>query len=487
MKTIPLHDFDEANRAEAAKNMKRYHFFLSPLTGSPFLRNEKLFVKAKNNPRLKLYYHLERPPLYFISMILSTNILGENELAYRLPSFIFGIIPLLIFLILAFIGNYFIPLLAFITNFDWWLSSQSALMDTMLSAFLFIAFLTFIIYLKKRKTILLFLSALSYGLAILSKGQPAAIFIFPIIFSFFTKKITLREIIFFLLVVLLTIFPYLFLVIKKFGWENFYNNFIGFAHNKISVSDNSQKAPFYWYFRWWMESFRVGLVLFFSLFLFDVYKKKLNYEKIITLFYFIFSFILISFSKNKVFWYVLPLIPIACFYIYLSLPEGKLINIALIILISSLPIFYGESNKIVIIYGVFLIMVSFFILNQKINIKNSLFKNLIITFSIIFPLIIFLKNFPSVQPTYPENKIIGAYYKKISQPKCLYIYKMPYESILFYSDSEEINYFGKKTQYDFECQNFLITSEKLKQPNWEKIYQYQRLSLYQLRSKKNSN
>jgi len=91
MTKVPLHDFDEANRAEGARNMKNYSSYLAPLTGSPFLRNIDLFVEAKDNPLLKIYYHLERPPLYFLSMVFSSSIIGDNEFSYRLPSFVFGL------------------------------------------------------------------------------------------------------------------------------------------------------------------------------------------------------------------------------------------------------------------------------------------------------------------------------------------------------------------------------------------------------------
>jgi 4-amino-4-deoxy-L-arabinose transferase-like glycosyltransferase len=95
--SIPLHDFDEANRAEGAKNMNIYNFFLSPIIGSPFTTYDKIKISAKKNPQLNLYYQLERPPLVFLSMILTTSIFGEKEWAYRLPSFLFGVLTIIIF------------------------------------------------------------------------------------------------------------------------------------------------------------------------------------------------------------------------------------------------------------------------------------------------------------------------------------------------------------------------------------------------------
>lgn len=477
MSQIPLHDFDEANRAEAAKNMAEYNFYLAPLTGSPFLRNENLKIPTKNNKALFLYPHLERPPLYFWLMIASTKIFGNSEFAYRLPSFIFGSLTFLTFLFL------YLPITAvsLIFSFDLWLSSQSALMDTALTFFLTIAFLSLIKALKVKKSKYFYLSGIFWGLAILSKGQPAVIFIFPIIYLFLTKKIFLKNIFQIFLPVFLIVFPWMFLTINKFGLNNFLEGFFNFAKNRAIVQDTTQIAPFYWYLRWWFESSRIALVLFSALFIYDLLNKKLTFEKKIVLSYFLPSFLFFSLAKNKVWWYVMPLLPIISLYIHFSVldflkrKEEKSFNLVIIVFLSSLPIFYHQRNYVALIVFCFYVFLSYFILNLEIKINKNFSKILTYIF-LTLPLIVFLFNFPKVQPTYPEVKKIGEYYQKLPQPKCLYVENMPYESALFYTDAKEINYLKTKP-INKNCQNYLLTPND---KNQQLLFKSNRLKLYRL-------
>jgi len=481
MLSVPLHDFDEANRAESARNMKIYQSYLNPLNGSPFAEGNTAKVEAKKNKLLSLTYHLERPPLYFLSMIATTSIIGETEFFYRLPSFIFGLLSIV--LLFIFSGGP-IAVLPFLTSSDWWLSSQSALMDTTLTFYLFLAFIFILKYLEKKNNKLLFFSGLSLGGAILSKGQPAVIFIFPLIFLMFTKKINLKELLIILISAGLTILPWFAYSIYKFGLNNFLGSFLGFASTRALVDDLSQVAPFYWYGRWWLESFRLGWIILITLISYDLIKRNFTYKKSLIIFYFISSFILFSISKNKVWWYVLPLVPVCCLYIGESIKSilkkdpSKLFNLSLIISVISIPIVYKVSNKISFLYGIILIILSIFILNQKIKIMK-LFVNIFFLISLIFSLTIFLINFPVISPTYPELKQIGEYYQKLPQPKCLYIQSMPYEAALFYSQAEEIKYLVEDVKFNKSCNNYLITPENL--DKLELIFKENRLKLYKMK------
>lgn len=163
MSTVPFYDFDEAHRAENAKRMKEYKSYFVPLTGSSQDRVEHLKIPLRENPDLHLYYHLERPPLIYDLMILSTSIFGSTEWAYRLPSFILGMSIFLVFLFFARkVSKSIIAiatgLLTLFTSSDLWLSSQYAQMDTAISLFLFLSLLTLIFYCSERKNFLIFLS-----------------------------------------------------------------------------------------------------------------------------------------------------------------------------------------------------------------------------------------------------------------------------------------------------------------------------------------
>lgn len=476
--TFSLHDFDEANRAEAAKNMKRYRFYLFPLTGSPFHRVKDFKIKAENNPQLNLYYHLERPPLFYWFMILSTKVFGDNEIGYRLPSFFFGVFTQLIF-----IFN-FHPLssLSLLSSIDFWLSSQQALMDTSLSFFLFLSFLSLVKFSEKKQHKFLFLSSFFWSLAFLCKGQPSFIFIFPLIFLLIAKKIKIAHFFYFVLASFLILLPWLILVTKKFGLSSFFSVFLGFAQKRALSFDPTQQAPFFWYLRWFFESLRIGLILFLTLFVYDLIHKKIDWKKQLTLFYFFLSFLLFSFSKNKVWWYVIPLIPIIGFYINLSINDfirekpTRLFNLSLIIFLSSVPFFYGLRNIFALIFIFLYVLISYLILRSKFLFKKEI-THFSYFLSIIFALIIFFNNFPQVKPFYPELKMIGQYYQKLPQPKCLYLENMPYESALFYTDAEEVNYYQEKIEIKSSCQNYLLTPEK---KNLPLIFRKNRLKLYRL-------
>lgn len=473
MSSVPLHDFDEANRSEAARNMKKYSFFLAPLNGSPFEKGFNLKIPAKSNPLLSLNYHLERPPLYYLSMIASTSLLGENEFAFRLPSFIFGVAVVLIFFVL---GWSLFPSLAILTSSDWWLSSQSALMDTALSFFLFLSFLFLVDFLKSRRAVRLIFSGAFLGLAILSKGQPAVVFVFPLIFLIVTRRLSFKELVIFSLSAGVVLLPEAVPLIGKFGVQKLFYTLSDFSSRRTVVADPTQSAPFFWYFRWWLGSFRIGLILFLTLFLSDLKTRNFSLPKLLSLSYIVPSFVLFSVSKNKVWWYVLPLIPVVCYYIFLSVKKEKWLNLSVITFISAVPVFSTSSNKVALLWGVVLLVVSYFVYNLKLNLKNS-FATTVIVFSLIFSLSIFFYFFPVISPTYPETVEVGEYYQKLPQPKCLFVLNMPYEAILFYSKAEAVEYFGKKPLLK-GCSNYLVTPDK--KPELKLLHRSNRLFLYRL-------
>jgi len=474
MKNTPFHDFDEANRAEAVKNMKEYRFFLAPLTGSPFLRNKKLKLKVKDNPNLSLFIHLERPPLFFWLTTISISLFGETELAYRLPSFLFGLATIITTFFLHPLST-----LAIFLSTDFWLSSQNALMDTMLTFFLFIAFLFLLKSIRSKNRLYFFLTGFFWGLAILAKGQPAVIFVFSLFFSLLIRKINFKDIFWIFFGAFLIVFPWVFISIYHFGFNNFVLGFLGFASKRVLSFDPSQKAPVFWYLRWWFESFRVGSILFFTLFIYDVLNKKITSEKLLIALYFFTSFLFFSLAKNKVWWYVLPLIPIIALYIHYSVShllkteKNKLINLSIIVFFSSLPLFFNLSNKLALICQLMMIIFSFLILRIEIKKRIFFIYPLVIFFSLLF----FNFRFPKIIPNFPDAKKIGEYYQKLPQPKCLFVKDIPYEAVLFYTNAKEVNYLGQKPLFK-NCQNYLITTDK--NLNFKKIFQSQNLTLYKI-------
>lgn len=495
MTSVPFYDFDEAHRAENAKRMREYKSFFVSLTGSSQDRVEHLKIPLKENSDFYLYYHLERPPLVYILMILSTSIFGSNEWAYRLPSFLFGMLTIacLIFFAKKEKGNLFavsVGLLSLVTSADLWLSSQYAQMDTGITFSLTASLLTLIYFVESRKNSLIFLSGIFFGFALLSKLQPAVIFIFPLIGLLILRKINIAQFFKFGLGFLIIFLPWVIHLIIKFGIKDVTQVMPGFALTSASIIDIHQKAPFFWYIRWWWEGFRPGWTIFLGLMIFDIASKNLNWKKITLLFYIFGGLLSFSIPINKIWWYVLPLIPAICYYIFLSVNdyiqnEKKVLdNLSFAIVIASLPLFLRSSNLINMIYGVSITSIVFLILKNKLTIKkNSRIKKQTIFYIIVaFSLLLFSLQFPKITPYHKNAKEVALYYKNLPYPKCLWLGDMPGEAMLFYSNAGELpplNQTNQTTQIFSNCKdNFLITPKSYK--SGKLILRRGNIRLYQL-------
>lgn len=363
MKNVPFNEFDEAHRSENAKRMLEYSSFLVPLTGSPFDRIFELRIPSKKDEFTFLYYHLERPPLVYVGMVTSISAFGSTEWAYRLPSFVFG---LLTFGILGYFGYKIINKIsgiAFVTGLacllmstDLWLSSQYAQLDTAMTMGLFGALLSLIYYCQNRVRRYLYLSGIFLGVAILSKGQPAIIFLFPVIYLLITKKLSPKELVQLLFTTCLVMAPWLFYLFAKFGVDTVIRVFVGFAFSLAVDNYVHHLAPFFWYIRWWFSSFSPGWALFLILFVIDFFGRNLDWRRITLLTYIFGSLLIFSIPSNKLWWYVLPLVPAMAFYICLSLndylkKQGSLVSLALTIFLLSKTPSLDISNRVAMFYG----------------------------------------------------------------------------------------------------------------------------------------
>ncbi len=475
MVSIPFHDFDEAHRAENAKKMAEYKSFLVPLTGSSFDRVHNLRIPLKENRDLHLYYHLERPPLVYILMIISISLFGNDEWAYRLPSFLLGLVTVGVFYFFAKkeikdnVLPLFVGLVAILTSADLWLSSQYAQMDTGITLFLFASLLTLIYSYKFSKPYLVYLSGVFLGLGLLSKLQPSVIFIFPLLFLIFKKKLSLGDLFKLILGALLVFLPWILYLIFRFGIQNVFYIMPGFALTSASVVDIHHQAPFFWYIRWWWDSLRPGWSLFLAFLIFDFYKKKLSWEKFTLLGYIFGGLIAFSLSANKLWWYVLPIIPAVAYFVFLSAKDyiektpERLNNLSTALILLSLPMFLQESNMTSLLYGVTITAISFLIIKTESSIINSrtISKKTFFYFAIIVSLISFYPHFPKIVPYHWNTKAVAIFYKDLPGKKCLWTGDMPQEAVLFYSNAGEINLLKEDSVLFASCpNNYLITPEK---------------------------
>ena len=507
MFSIPFHDFDEAHRAETAKRMKENKSYFVPLTGSQFDRVDNLSRPFLPNPDLNLFYHLERPFLVYILMIASTTLFGSFEFAYRLPSFLLGILTILTYFLFSKRANkntsiFALSLggLALLTSSDLWLSSQYSQLDTGLTAFLFLSLLTLIEYAEKKRLPFLILSGVSFALAVLSKGQPAIIFLFPLITLFVLRKISLKDLLLFFVFSGIFLLPWVALLSLKFGFLRFMQIFIGFGFSSVERYSH-QVAPVLWYGRWWFETLRPGWVLFIALFIIDSLSLKIEWKKLTLLSFILGGLFVFSIQTNKIWWYVLPLVPAIAFYIYLSSAEylkqnsNKLISISLVALLGSLPIFLNSTNKEVLIYGISITAVALVLIKTRVS---SLFtflykyKEAVFFVSLLLSLSFFYYRFPKIIPYHWETKEVASYFSKLPGRNCLWVYDMPPEAALFYSNAGEVLAFNLEESKSLfsrsnRCDHYLITTNNIDSkelsyiPQKEIVYQKGAISLIRLR------
>lgn len=479
MTSVPFYDFDEAHRAENAKRMLEYKSFFVPLTGSSQDRIEHLKIPLKENPVLHLYYHLERPFLVYLTMALSVFLFGPYEWAYRLPSFIFGQLILLSHLLFIKIFfkkiNFFaltVSFLALVASSDLWLSSQYAQMDTGISLFLSSSLILLIIFCKNRKKIFLKAAGISFALGVLSKGQPAVIIFFPIIYLLVSKKLSFKELLGFIKYSLLLLVPWVAYMIYRFGIEDVIFILPGFAITSASIIDIHQRAPVFWYARWWWESLRPGWTIFMVVFLYDLKTKNIGWEKKALLFFIIGGLLSFSIPPNKIWWYVLPLLPAISLYTYLSLSDYlekarlKYLNLILVVFIASLPVLMKSSNKVALAYGLIITVLSLIVL--KINLSRDSvvlkkYSKLLLSLTVLVSLYFFYFRFPEITPYHWNTKAVAGYYKSLPGKKCLWVYDMPAEAVLFYSNAGEVNVYNDKSVLYGHCQHYLMSASSIKE------------------------
>lgn len=515
--SIPFADYDEAHRAEGARNMRQESFYLFPLVGSPYYQQSSFSLPYSLDQTKTLYGQTSRPPLVFNLMAVSSRFFGDVEWAYRLPSLIFGIASFGAIIIAAYFlakkkPNFFAlaaVLLAAFTSYDWWLSSQMAHLDTAVSLFTALAVFLLIIFAQEKNKIFLFLSGFFLALAILSKGQPAVIFLFPLIYLFFTRKINFKEALLLGLTAFLVLFPWIAAFDTTLGFGSWFKAYFGGylsapSATKIGGGDPTQAAPIFWYLRWWFDTLRPGVFLFGAFFLLDLIQKRLSWQKTALLFYIFGGFGFFSYAKSKVWWYVLPVLPALAVYLYLAiadyLKERKdgLANLSLALIIASLPLFLWQTNTISLAYGLITTLIVFLIL--KLPLANYLSRItsyrfpftsyvLRITHYFLFPLsfllglTFFFFRFPAPQPIHSETKDVGQFFQSLPYPKCLWTEEnFPYEAILYYSRVGGLDYFGEDKSLKSDCQNYLVASKPLE--GQEIIYQNGPVRLYQLIEKK---
>ena len=167
--SVHLFDWDEIIFAESAREM--------------IVSGDYMTVSSNYIP------FWEKPPLFFWLQVLSMKLFGVSEFAARFPNVICGVLTLMM---LFRIGNKvagqrfgILWVISFATAVLPFFYFKSGIIDPWLNLFILMGFTYFIYYLDPdssvRKYLKLVLSALFFGLAILTKG-PVPVLIFALSF-----------------------------------------------------------------------------------------------------------------------------------------------------------------------------------------------------------------------------------------------------------------------------------------------------------------
>jgi len=171
---MALTDPDETFYAETAKEMLKANEWITPL----------IFGKPQ----------FEKPILYYWLVELSFKFFGVNEFAARFPSALFGIIGCLA---IYFIGRILFSSLSGLiaslftaTCTQYIIITRACVTDVVLTAFITLCFLFFLLGLEKENKLFYIISAVMAALAVLTKG-PIGVFIPAVIiglYMIFTRQ-----------------------------------------------------------------------------------------------------------------------------------------------------------------------------------------------------------------------------------------------------------------------------------------------------------
>ncbi len=302
---MPLEGFDESRLAVSALEM---------------MQNKNYWIVTFNN---KPDLWSVKPPLMIWCQALSFKIFGVNEFATRFPSAIAGVATVLI--VFNFVANHFKKLnLALLTSFVLISTPgyfgkhvvRSGDYDSLLVLFLFLQFVCFYRYIKKRENRSLWLLALFVFLAVFTKSI-AGLFFIPgfLVFVLIKRnwKIFLNPQLYFaILAVLASIAAYYFYRenLTPGYLEKVWENELG---GRFNIAQEENTGPF-WFYLQTMIQFQFSYWMWFLLiFITPKFRKSLGEQKEIIQLLGIVSitfFIIISTAATKLQWYLAPIYPL---------------------------------------------------------------------------------------------------------------------------------------------------------------------------------
>ncbi len=289
-----LIDPDEPRYSVTAKNMT--------VTGD--------YIVPYFNDKLRI----NKPPLTYWLIAGSYKLFKINEYFSRLPHIICSILIILfgIIILKEFLSinerTTFVMVLSTIPLFFY--LGRYCNTDIIMSTFFIFSVYFFYLYYKKDNLLFLYLFYLSYFFTNLAKG-PVAYIILIIIFLFLLYEKQLKKLLnikFWIIIVILSLTPFIYLILISLKTENSLNIFSLITTETIGrfVKGYRHPEPIYFYFKFFPLIFFPWSILF----IFRINKiknlwKESSFNRLNVIFFFVIL-IFFSLSKSKLLSYILP-------------------------------------------------------------------------------------------------------------------------------------------------------------------------------------
>ena len=276
-----------------------------------------------------------KPPLLIWFQVMSFNVFGLNEFAFRFPSALAHFLILVIAIIFSekYIKNKWfgiIWVLVILTsqgllNIH---SSRTGDYDTMLSFANFVYLLSFYLFVETKKIKFLYISVIFITISFLTKGIAGLMFLPALLIYAIIKKQSLdiiknKHFYFGILIFILFGLSYYFI-------REYYNNgYINAVMNNemggrfLKINEEHNETVFFYFndiinnrFNHWYLFIPIGII-----FTFFTKNNNLKQFGIYSLIVFLSYILIISISKTKLAWYDLPLRPFISFFVSLSIFE----------------------------------------------------------------------------------------------------------------------------------------------------------------------
>lgn len=302
---LPIRIWDEARLVANALEMQKDGNFLIPhFNGEPDMWNTK-------------------PPLMIISQVLFLNLMGNQELSFRMPSAIAGVLTclLLLFFSWRYLKSYWFGVIAImiLITTDGYLGDHVARTgdyDALLVLFTTLSSLALFLWTEKQQNGLIHLFFIGLALGVLTKSVQALMFLPAIgIYLVYTKKLItlLRTKWFYLDLVLFIIIIASYYLARESANEGYLQavrmNELGGRF--FGTIENHKHEASYYIDLLYNSQFNTWFVFVFAGFMFaftlseSIFRRLAIFAALLSILY----LVLISFSNTKLSWYTAPVFP----------------------------------------------------------------------------------------------------------------------------------------------------------------------------------